>query len=240
MSLCGKRDWDRGPLDIPSTCSAGRFRLRKRQLGAAHGGLEALLVPRDHDFELVVDAEPPGGWDAVAPMLRAALARHRLRFRVAHEWAHSFFYLRGAGGISRRLPDSPEQERFCDEFARALLVPRSVAVSLPPHARSVCALQERFDVSLELAARALAHAHPQAPFWLVVLPADELGEPFVQWRSSASYRCAVGTRQVLKALRDGGQAPVMSHPVEGSESRERPALNIDLLSDRRQALVFAS
>lgn len=176
VSVLGDEGWDRGPLDVAETCVAGRFQLQERALGAAGGGLEALLVPRREHFELVVDAEPPGGWELVAPALRAGLARHRLRFRAAHEWAQSFFYARTVDGIVRRLPDSADQERFCDQFARALLVPASVAAALPARAASVTALQRRFDGSLELSG-ALAQAHPQAAFWVVVTSTDETSAP---------------------------------------------------------------
>lgn len=238
-SVLGDEGWDRGPLDVAETCVAGRFQLQERALGAAGGGLEALLVPRREHFELVVDAEPPGGWELVAPALRAGLARHRLRFRAAHEWAHSFFYARTVDGIVRRLPDSADQERFCDEFARALLVPASVAAALPARAASVTALQRRFDVSLELSARALAQAHPQAAFWVLVTSTDETSAPFMQWRSPASYRCGISTQRVLDALGD----PCQASGTAGAAAREAGRdhrLDVTVLPERRQALVFVS
>ncbi len=172
--------------------------LERSPLRGAHGGLQALLVPRRAHFDVVVDTEPRGGWAQVGDDLRADLDRHRLRFRAAHEIGHSFFYERAAGGIVRRVPDSDEQERFCDAYARALLVPPNVAAALSPTPGSVLELQLRYDVSVELAARALGDAHPEAPIWLLVEPDD--GPVFVQWRSPASYAVEGGASAVLRAL----------------------------------------
>ena len=233
-SLLGAHSWDMGPVDVDRTCGAGGFRLQERRLGGADGGLEALLLPRAGHFDLVVDPEPRGGWAGVTPTLRGDLARHRLRFRAAHEWAHSFFYTRGSDGIVRQVPDSPAQERFCDEFAAALLVPPSAAAKLDASAVSVEALQRRFDVSLELAARAVAGAHPRQAFWLLVVP--EHAPAFVQWRSRASYGCGVVSREALAAADafDGGS----TKSRRGATSSR--ALAVHHLRARRQALVFCT
>jgi Zn-dependent peptidase ImmA (M78 family) len=90
------------------------------------------------------------------------LRRHRVRFRVAHELAHTLFYWRRGDRPQRHLLDSASQERFCDAFSRALLVPPAVVARMPVNARTIMDLQEIFDVSLEVAARSLATAHPGA------------------------------------------------------------------------------
>ncbi len=147
-------------LDERELCRRGGFLLEEATLHAAEGRLEALLLPHAGDrFRVVVDTEPRGGWARVAPERRAELHRHRLRFRVAHEVGHTLFYDR-SGERPRPLVDPcSAQEAFCDEFARALLIPHAYAASLPPTAEAVVELHRRFDVSVELACRALARAH---------------------------------------------------------------------------------
>jgi hypothetical protein len=225
-AVCGADAWDRGPLDMEATCELGPFTLAQRRLGAAAGGLEGLLIPRGEEFELVVDSEPPGGWGCVSPGLRSALDRHRKRFRVAHEWAHSLFYARDPHRrLIRLVADSEAQEAFCDGFAAALLVPPSVVAEMPPTPASVLDLQKRFDVSLEVALRAVVANNPKVAAWLLVAP--EGGRPFVQWRSGASYASSVKTGTVMLAL--DGRAP-------GGSAE---ALDMVWLGARRQALVFA-
>lgn len=224
---------DRVPFDPADACAKAGCRLEQRRLGGARRGLQALLVPRDDHFEVIVDPEPPGGWSQVAAALRAPLATHRVRFRVAHELAHTLFFARDPSSLRRVAADSDEQEAFCDAFARALLVPPSVASSMTPTADSVLALRRRFDVSLEVAARAISHAHPDTPFWLVVSPATEDAEPFVQWRSRASYACPLTSFEILAEV-----AAARRLPAE-SRYRDAPRLAISLLAERRQALAFA-
>ena len=56
------------------------------------------------------------------------------------------------------MPDSPRQEAFCDTFSRALLVSPRAAVAAQPTADAVVRLSKRFDVSLQVAGRALSAA----------------------------------------------------------------------------------
>lgn len=170
---------------------AGGFDIREASLSSATGGTEAMLIPLDGDgFAIRVDPEPRGGWPDLAPDLRAEVSRHRLRFRAAHELCHSFFYVRSSGATPRRhLHDSAAQERFCDEFARCLLVPPAFARSLPAEPRSVFELQSRFDVSLQVAARSLAAAHgPRMALAVWYWRPDRRGRvvPRLQWSHRAA------------------------------------------------------
>ncbi len=86
------------------------------QLGAERSGLQALLMPRlSGGFEFVLDAAP------TPEQAAAGAGGHGLvEWRLAHEYAHTFFYAR------RHVPRRPrpacrEEELFCDAFANALL-----------------------------------------------------------------------------------------------------------------------
>jgi hypothetical protein len=143
--------------DFRRIARAGRFHISQETLSAADGQEEALLVPLDGDrFAICVDPTPPGGWSHVRPALRRDVRRHRYRFRVAHEIAHTFFYDRTAGRPRRRLDGSQDEELFCDEFARALLLPARAAQRRRPNPSSILSLHRDYDVSVEVAARAVA------------------------------------------------------------------------------------
>jgi len=54
-----------------------------------------------------------------------------LRFVLAHEYAHTFFYQNSQpDNIPRHNPD-PYEEALCDYGARAILIPRSIISSIP-------------------------------------------------------------------------------------------------------------
>lgn len=143
-------------------CSFFGAKVRVGELAASNGGLEALLVPLpDNEFGISVDPTPRGGWDRVPRTLRQSLRRHRLRFRVAHELAHTFFYIRQQGATPQRhLFDSDEQEEFCDFFSRSLLISRERVMAMAATPRALVRLQEESDVSLEVTARAVAAVRP--------------------------------------------------------------------------------
>jgi hypothetical protein len=98
--------------------------------------------------------------------MSAGTARHRRRQRIAHELGHTLFYRACGEGRPRRTAAAgrPEEERFCDEFARALLVP---VPDGDVTAQTVVALQQSYDVSLEVAARVAATApgQPTVGLW---------------------------------------------------------------------------
>lgn len=157
---CGQQ-WRRR-LDLAAVCGAFGATVRVAELGGREGGQEAMLVPLEEGgFGVVVDPTPRGGWGRVPSGVRPNLRRHRLRFRVGHELAHTFFYSRRPGGPPRRqLFDSDEQEDFCDRFSRSLLVPRRAIIRMEATAEGLVKLQRACDVSLEVAARAVAAARP--------------------------------------------------------------------------------
>jgi hypothetical protein len=100
------------------------------------------------------------------------------------------------------------EEEWCDEFARWLLVPTAAAGAEPTTAASVFRLQRRFDVSLEVAARALAGVHEKATVavWFWPADADEPREYLLrQWVScdAADLRRWRESTMVAKALIDG-------------------------------------
>jgi IrrE N-terminal-like domain len=160
-----------GPLDVLAMANALGCRVRSGGISPTKTVQADLYPDPRHDlFHLQVDPEPAEGWGEAAPSQRWATARHRLRFRVGHELGHTFFYERRKGqGPRRAWRWSSAEEEWCDEFARWLLVPASAARSLSATADSVFRLQRRFDISLEVAARALAGAHPETTvavwFW---------------------------------------------------------------------------
>jgi IrrE N-terminal-like domain len=171
-------------LDLSDVCEAAGVTVREALLSGERGGQEALLTPLEDDrFAIVVDATPRGGWRRVEGGMREDLRRHRIRFRVAHELAHTLFYWRRGNRPQRHLLDSASQERFCDAFGRALLVPPGVVARMPVNARTIIELQDAFDVSLEVAARSLATAHPQAfiGLWFAYGEGDD--QLHLQWCS---------------------------------------------------------
>lgn len=182
---CVQEQDPHGPLiDLRGVCRAGGFRVVERELSGGTGGVEAALLPRSrNNFLIWVDPTPRGGWDKIRPRMRPDVRRHRLRFRVAHEIAHSFFFSRDGGQPKRVLPDSPEQEDFADIFASALLVPPEVADATEPTPAGVLDLHERYDVSLQVAVRAVAKAQPDVSAILAYWhgPSEMLEEAKLQW-----------------------------------------------------------
>jgi hypothetical protein len=153
--------------DLKAICVAGGFVARKLLQNHDSTVCEAMLVPRiSGGFEIFVDS---GLSDPHAP---ERVRRQRRRFRVAHEIAHSFFYDRSSTPAKRLLSGSEQEEQFCDAFASALLVPPTAARSLPCAAASVIELQERYDVSAQVAGLALSQVDGEV--WIVGLAPKQL------------------------------------------------------------------
>jgi IrrE N-terminal-like domain len=232
QAALGESELEEPLLDLRPILQLGRFRVCREPLIDA--GLEALLVPAANDsFEVVVDPQPALGWGTRSRVARADTERHRLRFRIGHEIAHSFFYARIAGECPKRLvTDSPAQEDFCDAFASALLLPTVVVHSSRPEPRAIVELAHRFDVSIELSVRAFAETFPSHRFAL--LYANEMGELRPQWFSPDGRwpRRWWSTEPLVSLARAGSRA---SRRVRVS------ATGLDLagiwIAARRQALL---
>lgn len=230
-----------GPLvDLRAVCRAGRFRVIERKMGGEAGGAQAVLVPQPGNrFHIWVDPTPRGGWERIEPALRQNLRRHRLRFRVAHEIAHALFYRRGGGEPRRVLGDSAEQEKFADEFARALLVSTTLASEVAPTPSGVLGLQDRCDVSLELAARAFADARPELTTLLACWPAGTLptaDSALVQWASEDLVRQGGEvSRHRLRTIIDMAQCV-----LRGDRSERLRNSGTALMLPRRRQLLWIS
>lgn len=228
----------RGRQDLTELLTLGRFDLRLGALSARGGGIEAALAPRGDDrFALLVDTEPPDGWASVPPGLHQQLARHRLRFRVAHEIGHSFFYDRSGECPQRLVFDSPDQERWCDRFASALLVPPPVVAATQATPQALLRLQRDFDVSVQVAARAWARVHRERFVALLVARGPRPPYLRVQWQKrhaapAPRWWTAAGLQSALPC---GPRSGIVELRWPG---RARPAA-WRALPDRGQVLVVA-
>lgn len=174
-----------GLVDLPALCRKWRVSVQVTELSTANGGLEGLLMPLPNDrFGISVDPIPSGGWSSGIPQpLREDLLRHRVRFRIAHELGHTLFYKRRPNAPpKRRLFDSPQQEMFCDRFARDLLAPAHQAARVPATPDGVLKFQAMCDVSLEVAARAVAEA--QSGSSISIWRNNSSQELVLQWASN--------------------------------------------------------
>lgn len=190
------------PIDLDRVARGLGCRLIHPRNGRGGSSIEATLRPRSSvdQFVLEVDPVPRHGWGDLPPAAQKALARHRRRFRIAHEVGHIYFFDRRPGrGPRRKRPWTEGEEQWCDGFARSLLVPGEFVRSLPGVADSVFEVQDRFDVSLEVAARAVAAAHPDldVTLWFWTAEDDPVSAALVhQWSTKM-------TLPALRVWRDG-------------------------------------
>ncbi|MGA8746593.1 MAG: ImmA/IrrE family metallo-endopeptidase [Solirubrobacterales bacterium] len=228
-----------GKLDLGEMLDRTGVELVLGDLGSAEGGPQGLLTPLSYGgYRIEVDPAPPLGWGALSQTLREEIRRHRTRFVAVHEIAHTLFYWHGRGGPERLLGDSEEQERFCDALAAALLVPPATAAEMALRPESVVELHKRFDVSIEVAARALVDAHGDGVAWLMIVPEDE-SEPWVQWGAARSSE-AVGpwsllSRLAAKVRQSGTVAEGRLRWRSGRQTLARGRF----LAERRQLVVTA-
>lgn len=223
--------------ELDEVLGIARVDLVQRKLVAARNSLQAICSPRPGNrFRATVDPEPPGGWAGVEPQLRSDLERHRRRFLACHELAHTFFYDRSGDKPTRRMRATVEEEQFCDHFARELLVPPAAVRDLPPAPASLRWIQQRFDVSLELAARAYHGSRKGSPFvaLLVRSPNSETElwwaiqwqshvEPLAdRWWKSSVLAAAVENGQVTGSL--PAEPPVGEIPIDAEYMPERRQL----------------
>jgi Zn-dependent peptidase ImmA (M78 family) len=142
---------DNEALAIRSACRAARVSVIRRALGVGARRHTAMLVPTTRGFNAVVDSQL---WDRAES---GDAPRRHLRFVVAHELGHTFFYRPGEPPSRSSAPDRLE-ERFCDHFATFLLVPPASARSAPLEPSGLYSLAHRYDVSKYVAAWAIARA----------------------------------------------------------------------------------
>lgn len=230
------------PVDVDRIAQQLKCSVREANLSTSRR-IEAELRPsRTNDaFTITVDPRPPAGPDRA---VSARLSRRRRRFRVAHEIGHSLFFERDrARAPRRRVPWREDEERFCDEFARSLLVPPEAAAAAPASPRSAIRLSDRFDVSLEVGVRALDTAHP-ASFWALLYwhPDDPAAADSLikQWASQGVENLHEwrASDLVAKAISAGSEARgEVGDPIGG-----RVPVRAEALADlrRRQVIVVVT
>jgi len=136
-------------ISLRRVCEVGGFRVLRSTKPILR---DAFLVPRGGTgFDVIVRQGLGASRD---------VERRRLRFALAHEIGHSFFFDRTYNPHIRASAWTQEEETFCNEFARALLVPAPFVRALPVQLSSIRAVRERFDVSLQVAANAFASTFP--------------------------------------------------------------------------------
>jgi hypothetical protein len=154
-------------------------------LGVGQHRHTAMLVPTHDGFRAVVDSAL---WQRAR---EAEGGRRRLRFVLAHELGHTFFYRPGRPPTRSLAPDRLE-ERFCHRFATSLLVPPIAARQATLDPRGLYGLAGRYDVSRRVAAWAIARARPSVTLlWLRHAPHPVRGgleTMRVEWDADASER----------------------------------------------------
>lgn len=217
--------------ELESRLLTHRIGVRQARLWPDKGGPQALLIPKDGDgFDISVDPTPPGGWGNIDPDLRRTLGRHRSRFLIAHELAHSFFFDRTPRERpQRRQPSDPLEERFCDEFARWFLLPIGMVRRQPATAESVFHLHRTFDVSVQLAARALTEVYKDQSWITIAIRRPTSGVDLwrLQWSSALS---PLRTDEALERQLTGSSNPTCQCERADTTSA---------YDDRRRQLVLA-
>lgn len=154
-------------------------------LGAHRGGLEAAVLPARGGFRVLVDPAVRTEVNGLNAELTGNLGRQRLRFRVLHELAHTFFYDRSDVPV-RVVDGSAAQEAFCDRLAASFLLPTSVVAREQASPEAITMLQARYDVSLQLCVRRFAEVHRHELF--AVLAAIGRHEPRLRTQWAAPDR----------------------------------------------------
>ena len=180
-------------VDIRRCASAAGSVVEVRPLGAERGGCQGLLAPLEGDrFRITIDPTPVGGWQTADQAVRSAVSARRARFIAAHELGHTLFYARRSGTRPARVfpGGSAAEEVFCDEFARALLIPPGCEGHT---AAEVFDASDRFEVSLEVSARAAGAAGQDVALWRWDGRSDmRRAAIHLQWTNAAGLGAAVG------------------------------------------------
>jgi hypothetical protein len=138
---------------VGKACRLAGVQMLRRLLRVGTTQRTAMLVPAADGFRAVID---PQLWEQAQ---RNTVARRRLRFVLAHELGHTYFYEPGAPP-RRTRPADRREEGFCNRFATSLLVPPEVAATIDVDLAGLNALARDYDVSVHVAARAVAEAQP--------------------------------------------------------------------------------
>jgi len=147
-------------LALRRACEAARVRVLRWSLRVGDRRHSAMLVPTSDGFHALVDSLL---WDRAEA---GENGRRRLRFVLGHELGHTFFYRPGPPPTRASTPDRLE-EQFCHRFATSLLVPRAAALAAQVNPHGLHAVAGRYDVSLRVAAWAVARARPSlSVLWL--------------------------------------------------------------------------
>lgn len=85
---------------------------------------KALGVASISRVDLIEDGRLETDGRTTRILVQASSSEQRRRFTVAHELAHLLLTRPGQAAVERRLTSDNEVERFCDQFAAALLLPR--------------------------------------------------------------------------------------------------------------------
>lgn len=172
------------PLALREACEAARVRVLSRALTIGRHRRTAMLVPTREGFNALVDSLV---WQRASARPNG---RRRLRFVLAHELGHTFFYRPGRPPTRNQRPDRLE-ERFCHRFATSLLVPLAAARRAPLDSQGLHGLAARFDVSLAVSAWAATRAHPDVSIvWLRHSPHPHRGGAEtmrVQWAAGSRF-----------------------------------------------------
>lgn len=138
------------------------WRVEIAPLAADSDGQDALLIPSAHrSFALVIDPRPALREQWMRPQAgwKGWELASIFEFRVGHELGHTLFYNYDLPP-RRLLPFTPEEERFCDAFSRALLLPPRVVALRPDSAQGIVAAAQGAHVCMDIVAAAFCDLHP--------------------------------------------------------------------------------
>ena len=182
---------------------------------------------------LIEDGRMERSGGATRIVIRSSLAQPRRRFTIAHELCHVLLADPNSDLIaSRHIIGHDEEERFCEDFAAALLLPwawvRAIASNRPQSLHTLRVVAGRSNASLASACvrlnkvagwqRTLLHWKRHNDRWIfrwaAGLPAGFEGR----------IRSAKRTADLFHALDERGDVEARVPIMIGGEEREIPAL----------------
>lgn len=217
---------DRLALDI-----AERFRLGSPPIDV-EGLADRLGVDQITEAALLEDGRMERSEGSTRIVVRAGLSRERRRFTIAHEICHVLLSdPRSDIVAARHIIGSDEEERFCEDFAAALLLPwrwvKAVAYGRPQTLHTLRVVAGRSNTSLASACvrlnqvtgwrRTLLHWRHDTDKWRFRWAAGL--PPGFQGR----IRSAPQTGHLLDELTDRGDVTTHLTVMIGSHQRDVPA-----------------